>query len=104
MRAPPGAVVKLAPYDWDISRHRDEPPPADGDILVTEGATGYGTAYLIIEARLMARSTVPGRYALTCRVLGPVATVAPDLDPDTRVLVIRWYPRNQTRNNHARRS
>ncbi|MGE3267102.1 MAG: hypothetical protein AB7P40_00030 [Chloroflexota bacterium] len=94
MSAPPGAVVKLAPYDWGVSRHRQEPPPSDGDILVTEGAKGYGTAYVILDARLMARSAVPGRYALTCRVLGPAASV--DLTGE-RVLVIRWYPRNRSR-------
>ena len=59
--APIGAYVTLAPYDWGISRHKNEPPPSDGDYLLTEGAKGYGTAYLITAARLMARSAVPGR-------------------------------------------
>ncbi len=89
--APVGAVVTLAPYDWGISRHRNEPPPSEGDYLLTEGKTGYGTAYLIREARLMTRSAVPGRYALRCVKLG-----GPSVIPEgARVLIIRWYPRNR---------
>lgn len=48
MAAPIGAMVKLALYDWGISRHRTEAPPEQ-------------------------------------------------IDPQARVLVIRWYPRNRKR-------
>jgi hypothetical protein len=93
MTAPIGAVVTLAPYDWGISRHRTEDPPEAGDYLLTEGVTGYGRAYRILNARLMARSEVKGRYSLTCQVVGAQR----DIPEQARVLIIRWYRRNQRR-------
>jgi hypothetical protein len=89
--APIGAAVTLAPYDWGVSRHRLERPPADGDYLLAEGSTGYGSAYLITEARLMARSAVPGRYSLRCVKLAGQA----DIPEGARVLIIRWYRRDR---------
>jgi hypothetical protein len=85
--------VKLAPYDWGISRHRTEDPPEAGDYLLAEGATGYGRAYRILNARLMARSEVKGRYSLTCQVVGTESAIP----EGARRLIIRWYPRNQRR-------
>lgn len=89
--APVGATVTLAPYDWGQSRHRNEPPPDDGDYLLAEGSTGYGSAYLIVAARLMARSAVPGRYSLRCVKLGGQN----EIPEGARVLIIRWYRRDR---------
>lgn len=81
-----GAVVGISPYDWGAS---DEPPPTAGDYILSDG----GTAYLVLEARLMARSAVPGRYALRCLKIGGVEAIP----PGSMVMGLHWYRRDKGR-------
>ena len=92
MAAPAGATVGIVPFDLGLS---DMPPPEPGDVVVSEGRRGYGTAYLVTQARLMARSAHPRRYALRCVVLGP-AESAP-IGADARIFSLVWYRRDRKR-------
>lgn len=77
---PIGAVVGIAPYDW----RSDEPPPTDGDVVLSTG----GTAYLILEAR---RTLRPGRLALRCLKLGPASAIP----EGARVVTLAWARRDR---------
>lgn len=78
--APPGSIVKIGPYRWQGL------PPAAGDCIVTEA----GSAYEIMSVR---GTIETGRYYLRCTKLsGP-----DDIDPDTRVLDLKWDKRAKRR-------
>lgn len=80
MSAPAGAIVRIAPYDWGF----EEPIPAEGDYLVSNG----GSAYRIQVARQTRR---PGRLALTCLKLAG----QDEIPAGARVVGIRWYSRDR---------
>lgn len=60
--SPVGATVSIKPFDM----RSGEPVPDDGVYLLSSG----GTAYLIVNSRLMTRSHRPNNYALRCLKLG----------------------------------
>lgn len=86
--APPGAIVRLAPYDWQ--EPESEPPPASGDYVVSSG----GSAYAILDARETRR---PRRYVLTCVKLASEE----DVPPEARRLGLHWYPRGRRRDGRG---
>lgn len=80
--APPGAIVRLAPYDWRGA----DPPPDAGDYVVSSG----GSAYAILEARATSRA---GRLVLTClKLAGPS-----EIPAGARVVDLYWSPRDRRR-------
>lgn len=62
MPAQDGATVKISPF----RTHAGEPVPEVGVFLLSAG----GTAYEIVQSRLMTRSARPHTYDLRCRKLG----------------------------------
>lgn len=82
MVAPIGALVRLS-MDWS----GPEPPPSDGDYVLSNG----GTYYAVLDARPTSRRE---RFALSCIKLGREAAVP----AGTRVVSLTWYPRGRRRN------
>lgn len=89
-----GDVVRIAPYDYG---EQEQPGPEEGDIIGTysERTETFGTAYLILESRLMTRSIHPGRYDLRCRVLGPAGRET--VPSGARAFTIVWSSRARRR-------
>lgn len=84
MAAPPGAIVKLAPFDW-YSTPDDPEPPGEGDCIVSNG----GSAYVILDARQ--NRNRPDRYTLRCLKLEGASAIP----AGTRVIEMTWYPRKR---------
>src|SRR5262245_4424753 len=83
------------PKNLNCTLSLDIPPeagsPATGDFIVTEGAKGVGSAYLILSVRKVERRTPAreNRFKMQCQ-RGTV--------DDTRgatVWVMRWYSRDR---------
>lgn len=84
MAAPPGAMVRLSPFD--MAEGYDAPGPEKGDVLLSKA----GSVYLILHSRATKR---PGRYSLQCLALGRLGLEG--IPPGKRILGFTWNPRRR---------
>lgn len=86
--APAGRVVKLW-MDW-VFRSDDDPPPAPGNVIVSNG----GSVYLVLESA--PNRNRPHRHRMACLKLASLE----DADPAARRIGLQWYPRKRKRGTH----